>query len=84
LARVWHTGLPVKTCKGRHQMLFRTRLSRSAAHTQYLGKIETGERIMVGERTEMVLPADRVQRHGRLARSYAPRENWKAQCALSP
>lgn len=77
LARVWHTGLPVKTCEGRHQMLFRTRLSRSAAHTQCLGKIETGERIM-GTRTGMVLPADRAPRHGRLARSCAPRENWKA------
>lgn len=44
LARVWHTGLPVKTCEGRHQMLFRTRLSRSAAHTPCLEKIETRER----------------------------------------
>lgn len=26
----------------------------------------------------MVLPADRAQRHGRLARSCTPRENWKA------
>lgn len=77
LARVWHTGLPVKTCEGRHQMLFRTRLSRSAAHTQCLGKIETGGRIM-GARTGMVLPADRASRHGRLAPSCAPRENWKA------
>lgn len=57
LARVWHTGLPVKTCEGRHQMLFRTRLSRSAAHTQCLGKIETGERIMAA-RTRMLRPIE--------------------------
>jgi len=32
----------------------------------------------MGARMWMVLPADRAPRHGRLARSCAPRENWKA------
>lgn len=32
----------------------------------------------MGARMRMVLLADRAPRHGRLARSCAPRENWKA------
>ena len=72
LARVWHTGLPVKTCEGRHQMLFRTRLSRSMAHTLCLREIETQEKIMGGEGIgdgTMAPPTDEAPRHGRLARS---------------
>lgn len=74
LARVWHTGLPVKTCEGRHQMLFRTRLSRSAAHTLCLGKIETRERDYMGEggkqeRDGALRWPIELHCHGRLARS---------------
>jgi len=83
LARVWHTGLPVKTCEGRHQMIFRTRLSRSAAHTPRPGKIETRERITgmgraVGEDGEDKAMAPRSFSTS----SGSARENWKASWGL--
>lgn len=61
-------------------MLFRTRLSRSVAHTLCLGKIETREGDYMGGRESgmgLRWPME-FHCHGRLARSWASRENWKA------